>query len=677
MVILQQIIELLSQPPGSVIYHLLTLFALQVVLALAYTRWQRDPNDEAARRMTLAAGGILLARLVLLTVALLVDQSPERARVVLPPLEQAIDTATVILMVWGLAAFEMDRPRLADGVLLVSLVVVAVLYLFFFQDWQSRATETSAYIGTAQAYVWGVLQMAILAVGMVWVVRDRSHRLTLRPIILLVVLLVHVANFFNYPEFVPSGTDVIYWLRLGYLVAFPLWAVLAYRDGLRDLLTAAEAERAQSAELARNLRLSTGVIGARLPETRLEQALEMVTGLIPTQFAAIGFIDEKNPQRVLFGQSRPATTHDTTYGRQINLADHAAFRLAHEQQRGIELLPRGVGARQVHELSQQLNVGALGPVFVEPLIIGGHCLGFLLLAAPPAAPNWSDRERAIIPGLAAFIAQAIANSQRVEGEPARPAAPPVPAPRPAPNLDAERERLILELAEARRLLAAAEERARQAESAAVAVQQQAPGRPTTARPQVAQAAVAPVVESATTSVLPILRRKNLTLDVALGDDLPLVSVKETVLRQLVLSLLENACRASAEEGDVSLRAQLAPAGAGRNGRMVDLAFTDSGAGIQLEDRGRVFDSRDYLAGRRPIPGLGDNSATLAVVQKLAQASGGDLLLESSVGAGTTFTLRLPAAEVRPWTVLKLENGAKGAPAAEESTGQPDAVADEH
>ena len=54
MALLQQIIELLSRPPGSVIYHLVTLFALQVVLALAFSRWQRDPNDEAARRMTFA-----------------------------------------------------------------------------------------------------------------------------------------------------------------------------------------------------------------------------------------------------------------------------------------------------------------------------------------------------------------------------------------------------------------------------------------------------------------------------------------------------------------------------------------------------------------------------------------------------------------------------------------------
>ena len=594
MAFLQQIIELLSRPPGSVIYHLLTLFALQVVLALAFSRWQRDANDEAARRMTFAAGGMLIARLLLLLVALFVDQNPERARIVLPPLEQAIDMATVILLVWGLAAFAMDRPRLADGVVLTSLVVVAVLFFFFFQDWQNRATLTSAYIGTVQAYVWGVLQMGVLAGGLLWLVVDPGSRRTLRPIIVGVALLAHVANFFNYPEIIPSGTEVIYWLRLGYLVAFPLWAVLAYRDGLRGLLTTAEAERAQSAQLARNLRLSTAVIAARFSEVRLESALDMVTGLLATQFAAIGLIDEKNPQRVLFGQTRPAATRDVAYGRLINLNDHAAFRLAYEQQRGIELLPRGVGARQVHDLSQQFNVGALGPVFVEPLVVGNQCFGFLLLAAPPSAENWTDRDRAIVPGVAAFIAQAIANSRRLESEaPARPA--PAPAPRP-PEADAERERLIIELAEARRQQVAAEERARQAETMAVALQQRAPGGPTTARPQVAQSAVAPAVESAAASILTIVRRKNLKLDLALGDDLPLVAVKESVLRQLVVSLLGNACRASAEGTAVVVRAVAATTNGSQAtaGRVVSLAFGDTGGGVAAADRERVFGTQPNL-----------------------------------------------------------------------------------
>ena len=667
MALLQQIIELLSRPPGSVIYHLLTLFALQVVLALAFSRWQRDANDEAARRMTFAAGGMLIARLLLLLVALFVDQNPERARIVLPPLEQAIDTATVLLLVWGLAAFAMDRPRLADGVLLVSLVVVAVLFFFFLQDWQSRATLTSAYIGTVQAYVWGVLQMAVLGAGLVWLVIDPLSRRTLRPIIVGVALLAHVANFFNYPEIIPSGTEVIYWLRLGYLVAFPLWAVLAYRDSMRGLLTTAEAERAQSAQLAHNLRLATGVIAARIPEVRLEGALDMATGLVATQFAAIGLIDEKNPQRVLFSQTRPAASRDSAYGRQINLNDHAAFRLAYEQQRGIELLPRGVGARQVHDLSQQFNVGALGPVFVEPLVVAGQCFGFLLLAASPAAENWTDRDRAVVPSVAAFIAQAIANSRRLESEtPPRPV--PV-APRP-PEADAERERLIVELAEARRQMAVAEERARQAETMAVTLQQREPGRATTARPQVAQSAIAPAVESAAASVLPIMRQKNLKLDLALGLDLPLVSVKETVLRQLVLSLLTNACRASAEDSAVVVSAaaasgESAPTNGSKAGgsRLVSVAFSDTGGGIAPGERERVFGSQPNLGQGRPVGGLGDSSANLAVVQKLAQAGGGDLVFESVAGVGTTFTLRLPAAELRPWSALtpKAEQAAPQSP----------------
>ncbi len=659
MAFLQQIIELLSRPPGSVIYHLLTLFALQIVLALAFSRWQRDANDESARRMTFAAAGILVARLILLFVGLMVEGDPTRARIVLPPLEQAIDTATVLLLVWGLSPFVMDRPRFADGLLLISLVIVAVLFLFFFQDWQNRVTATglaTAYVGTIQAYVWGVLQMAILGVGLVWLVLNRESRLTLRPILVAVVLLAHVASFFNYPEIIPSGTEVVYWLRLGYLVAFPLWAVLAYRDNMRGLLTQSEAERGQAAQLARNLRLSTEVIGARIPEVRLEQALDMVTGLVPTQFATIGLIDDKNPSRIVFGRPRPATTRDAVYGRQINLADHAAFRLAYEQQRGIELLPRGVGARQAHELAQQFNVGALGPVFVEPLVVGQQCLGFLLLAGPPTAQNWSERDRAIIPGLAAFIAQAIANSRRLEGEAARAAAPVAAAAR-SPERDPDRERLMLELAETRRMLATAEDRARQAETAAAFMQQREPGQPTAARPQVAQAAIGPAVEHAIGVVLPILRQKNLKMDVAISDDLPLVAVKEAVLRQLALSLLENACRASDENGAILVRAMTPQVnGAGPSAaRAVLLMVTDAGAGIRPEDRLRVFDSQYYLAGGRPIGGLGDNSANLAVVQKLAQAGGGDLQLESRPGEGTTFTLRLPVAEVRPWTLLKIKS----------------------
>jgi signal transduction histidine kinase len=658
MSLLEQIIELLSRPPGSVIYHILTLFALQVVLALAIARRQRDPNDEAARRMTLAAGGILIARLILLFVGLVVAQDTAQARAILPPLEQAIDTITVILLVWGLATFAYDRPRLADGVLLASLVFTVVLFLFFLQDWQNRATDISvAYIGTVQAYFWGVAQLAVLLAGVVWLLIDRHSRLTLKPFILSIVLIAHIAHFFNYPEPLPSGTDVAYWLRLGYLIAFPLWAVLAYRDGMRDMMTMAEAEQTQAEQLANNLRLSTAVISARFPQIRLEESLDMIAGLLNTQFATIGLIDDKNPERIVFANSRPSVARDSAHGWQINMNDHAAFRLAYEQQRGIELLPRGVGARQVHELSQQFNVGPFGPIVIEPLVVDNRCQGFMVLAAAPSVQSWSDRDRAIIPGLSGFVSQALINSRRMESE--TPYRPLTPAPSTPAERDPEKERLIIELAEARRQMAAAETRARQAEAAAVYLQQRVPGQPTTARPQVAQAAVVEVVENALEVILPIVRDNNLKLDLSLNPDLPLVAVKEGVLKQLVVSLLENACRASAQSGRVEIRAELPPTNGAKNrARNLIVSFSDYGPGIKSDDLARVFDTQYYLRGGTPVAGLGDKSANLAVVQKLAQASGGDIYCVSEQGEGTTFSLHLPIAEVRPWSALKRKSNSE-------------------
>ena len=165
-----------------------------------------------------------------------------------------------------------------------------------------------------------------------------------------------------------------------------------------------------------------------------------------------------------------------------------------------------------------------------------------------------------------------------------------------------------------------------------------------------------------------MRRKNLKLDLALGDDLPLVAAKESVLRQLVVSLLDNACRASAEGTAVVVSAAAATTNGSQAtaGRVVALAFSDTGGGVAAAERERVFGTQPNLGGR-PIGGLGDSGGNLAIVQKLAQAGGGDVVFESTPGVGTTFTLRLPAAEVRPWSLLA---PAPDAPAPSPPTPQP-------
>ena len=643
MFLLDQILDLLSGPPGSIVFHLVTLFTLQIVLALSYIRWQRDPGDESARRMMFAAGGILAARLLLVLASLLVGLDPERLQLVIPPLEQAVNLATAVMIVWGLVIVYEDRPRLADATLLITLVVIAVMFLFFYQDWVGRSPNgVLGYFGTPQAFVWAILQLVILGAGLVWLIIDKRTRVTLRPIIIGVLLVAHALQLASIPVPLVAGALAPVWVRLGYLVAFPLWAVLAYRENMQAFAGTSDTGSVSANKLSQTLEQSTQVIGARVLPLRLERALDMITTLVPTQFVAIGLIDDANLQRVVFNHSRPSPGIDTGHGWQFDLSGRSSLRLAFEQQRSVELLPRGVGARQVHELAQQFNFSSFGPTFIEPLIAGGRCLGFLIVAAPQSLANWSDGDRAVIPGMAAFVAQAIANSRMLENElEARTATGLATAEDQA--LRAALDHTQDELSRTRRQLAAAEARLQRAQAARAAVVKEV-----VTRPQIAPTTpVLPAIEGAVNSLLPALRAKKLQLDLSIEDDLPPVGVGEEVLQQLVLSLLDNATRASDEESCMMLRAGVASTNG--NGapttRVLDITVIDTGKGIQLNENERVFDSQYFVAGAPPIDGLGDRNANLAIARKLAQVSGGDIGFQSTLGEGSAFALRLPVLEI--------------------------------
>ena len=105
------------------------------------------------------------------------------------------------------------------------------------------------------------------------------------------------------------------------------------------------------------------------------------------------------------------------------------------------------------------------------------------------------------------------------------------------------------------------------------------------------------------------------------------------LLQAVSNLVENALRCTPAGGAVDVRAARG-----------SIAVVDSGPGIAAEDQEHAFE-RFFLYRRygdeRPVgSGLG-----LAIVRELAYAMGGDVRLDSSPGAGATFTITLDAGPV--------------------------------
>ncbi len=126
------------------------------------------------------------------------------------------------------------------------------------------------------------------------------------------------------------------------------------------------------------------------------------------------------------------------------------------------------------------------------------------------------------------------------------------------------------------------------------------------------------------------------------------------LRQILLNLLGNAIKFT-EHGSVSLRVSpLAPQG-------VRIEVSDTGPGLNEEQRARLFHRFQQAEGARTASRYGGSGLGLAICQELAAAMEGRIDVESSPGVGSRFVVDLPLPEGDP---AALAQAPTASPAAE-------------
>ncbi|HEX2057661.1 MAG TPA: ATP-binding protein [Actinomycetota bacterium] len=106
------------------------------------------------------------------------------------------------------------------------------------------------------------------------------------------------------------------------------------------------------------------------------------------------------------------------------------------------------------------------------------------------------------------------------------------------------------------------------------------------------------------------------------------------LGHLVRNLLDNAVRYTPGGGSVVVTLA-------REGDDAVLTVADDGIGIPLEAQGRVFE-RFYRVDRARSRDTGGTGLGLAIVKHIAELHGGEVRLDSELGRGSTFSVRLPA-----------------------------------
>ena len=143
-------------------------------------------------------------------------------------------------------------------------------------------------------------------------------------------------------------------------------------------------------------------------------------------------------------------------------------------------------------------------------------------------------------------------------------------------------------------------------------------------------------------VLIVMEEEALRKGVKLVNDLPSalapLRADRRTLRQILLNLVDNAVKYTNSGGEVRLSAEDLAS------EYVAFTVTDTGVGIAAQDHERIFERHVRVASGDQAgngKGLG-----LSIARQLARDLGGDITVESKLGAGSTFTLRLPVAGTR-------------------------------
>ena len=152
--------------------------------------------------------------------------------------------------------------------------------------------------------------------------------------------------------------------------------------------------------------------------------------------------------------------------------------------------------------------------------------------------------------------------------------------------------------------------------------------------------IAQVVTAQCDMARPLTERKNIDLESRVEPDLPPMHQDQARIQQVLNNLLSNAIKFTPEGGRITVSARRDASD------FLTLEISDTGVGIAEEDQQTIFEK--FRQGKTAMPdgdtmtrehsgsGLG-----LSIVKELCRLLGGEVSLQSELGKGSAFTVRLP------------------------------------
>jgi signal transduction histidine kinase/GAF domain-containing protein len=407
MSLLRDLVELITVPPGDLVYHLVTLFAIQLILGVAFGHWNRNRRDPAAMRLLVIGVGFTLARTLLMLIAVLDRIGVLSFNIVFPPLERFLDLTTLLLVVWAFLPILEQHSRLGVTLLLVTFLIAVGVYATFATFWPQDEAQGAIYNSYWQDTVWEFFAMAILGLALVAGVIWREHDWGLLACLFALWLTGHALQF-TVP-FTDSHTAG--WVRLANLAALPLVAGLVYR---RVLIPSPATSRDTDLEMIGILEATRRIEANRDVGASLELAVSSIARALGADMIAIGLPIPGLAKKLRVSALHPSPSAMPAHQELTLLVSRypllATAIKTSRMQRGTT--PSNDPA--VAALYRRLGFERPGPLLVQPLVDEGALLGIMLAGNPVSQRPWTTRDEQLFQSVGAVIGGALTNASRRE-----------------------------------------------------------------------------------------------------------------------------------------------------------------------------------------------------------------------------------------------------------------------
>ncbi len=135
-------------------------------------------------------------------------------------------------------------------------------------------------------------------------------------------------------------------------------------------------------------------------------------------------------------------------------------------------------------------------------------------------------------------------------------------------------------------------------------------------------------------VASVLKRKEIKVELDFDNNLPMVPADNKQLQQVFINLVTNAADAIKTKGNIKIKTYTEPATKHGEGEFAIVAISDNGVGIPPEDLQKIFNP--FFTRKADGTGLG-----LPITQRIMHQHNGIIDVESTMGEGTTFYVKLP------------------------------------